>query len=486
MKYVLSSIIIESPHINILPIILAADVPLVCHGKRARLFPKELIVARHSIAKRIGEKGRHLRSSGSPWGTDEEGRQALKKAAETFSGPFIIQKQDLKRLCIGLQGADAGYLRFGKCTGHLITFHDGAVQSRGLAASDGPVAEDTSVEDRRAGRRQLILDTYLENLTGFDKFQLQGTSSAVQLDKIMDPHVATQSEVLRDLQYRLAKGRRLVRLQRLSEAADTFVKGAQQIMWLDNRDILQNITWSGKHGVWLSLAPYYFEFLISAARASADHTSRRLASIQELMNGYEEVDNTSIGANSVTVSGASDPEESGPGEIDSGDSGAGDNGAAGSNNGHSTTPKAVSPTAGVVLGSGAHRSVGTSKSGPGAIHNEADPRIEDDEPEASTGLLGDEDMTEMSPQDDLMGNDRVFQTLEVSNSGSEASESDEDARINDSDLNSWEQSLQRTRVVFSRAIPFRFGDSDVKPSSKQQAEIDRLEKDIQALVNIGN
>lgn len=290
INFGLRSIRINPSKVNILPIILAADVPLVCLGGAARRFPEHLLAVTHKIGKIRCEKGRGLRFSGNPWGLDEEGRRALSPAERTFPGPYIILRRDLERFCMGLQAADAGYRNFGHCTEHRLTFHEAAADSdtdikstgdpkadnQAPAATSSRDADAKSTVENKSGRRQLILNIYRENLTGFDDFKVGDASTAVQLDLVEDKHLHDPNTIHEDLRRRRRNGEDLVDGKRYREAAESYRGGAQQIMWLINRGMLNSPEWAGHPKRVHHLGGLKFDFLIRAAEANTDHVRRCL------------------------------------------------------------------------------------------------------------------------------------------------------------------------------------------------------------------
>lgn len=359
-----NSIRIEAPKINLLGILVAAEVPLIDHGESACRFPKVMLAATHTIKRRVGEQGRGLLPTGNPWGTDEQGRQALTKlkGQQKIPQTFVIRTIDLKRFCIGLQGADAGYLRFGSCTEHLVTFHDDAARSEKPAAAP----KITMPDEERAKCRQLILNIYRNTLTGFDKFRVQGTDAAVQLERVGDLHVLTESEIRENLWQRLKAGKCLVGFQMYQEAADTFLKGAQQILWLDSRGILGCIEWTGLKGVWSSLAQHYYDFLILAAESCTQDVSRCLESLGWLGRANSDTGESGSEAGPRTATERS-------------------NAASSVNEG--MTARDDAPLSGVSLDSLVHQSRGISLSGFEDSYSNKNPRLNDIEPNTCRSYL---------------------------------------------------------------------------------------------------
>lgn len=157
---------------------------------------------------------------------------------------------------MGLQAADVGYRMFGQCTRHTVTFRD----------------PKDNVDKKRARDRKRILDIFGKTLTGFADFHIQRKGqqalfSTEQLDEVVDQHVPNRSEILEDLLQQRDVGHGLFRLTRYQEAADTFLGGAQQILWLDNRGLLRERRGDGGNISRASLARHYYRFLLLEAEA---------------------------------------------------------------------------------------------------------------------------------------------------------------------------------------------------------------------------
>lgn len=196
-----NSIRIETDErIDIRGIILAAELPVVCFGTTAEMFPESMLVATHKIGRCTNEKGRGLRRHSLPWGGAGPENGKFDEASTGCTSPYIIHVEDLERFSMGLMGGDNAYIRFAKCTKHTITFHDAGFQAK--------------YPDLAEWSRNKILRAYSKRLVGFDRFRVLHRGSTIQLDEVARQPVLDRDFISGHLAGRLSEGRRPLVLER--------------------------------------------------------------------------------------------------------------------------------------------------------------------------------------------------------------------------------------------------------------------------------
>lgn len=228
---------IRSQTVNLRPIFHAAQIPIVTARLGEYVWPglEELtgyIILTHEI-ERLGYSSSRssMTSTAKPWG---RAHYSLEKLRLTVHGrpqlqEFVILRRDLALLCRALDGADSGYHRFGQCTRHTIILH-------------GPFTEILT-EEPPILQPSRFLQPYLDILRGFENFTIQGEIEPALAEEF-EATVETQIEpprlddVLEDLDCQMSKADELLNLDRPIQAAHTYARASQELLWLYSKGIL--------------------------------------------------------------------------------------------------------------------------------------------------------------------------------------------------------------------------------------------------------
>lgn len=226
---------IRSQTVNLRPIFHAAQIPIVTArlGEYVCTGLEELtgyFILDHNI-ERISYFRSSMTSTAKPWGRTH---QSLEKLGLIVHGrpqlqEFVILRRDLALFCRALDGADSGYHRFGPCTSHRLIVH-------------GPFTEILT-EDIPILHPSRFLQPYLDILRGFERFTIQGRiepALAREIEDGVENRVASPrlDYILGDLDRQMSQADKLLNLDRPIQAAHTYARASQGLLWLYSRGVL--------------------------------------------------------------------------------------------------------------------------------------------------------------------------------------------------------------------------------------------------------
>lgn len=228
---------IRSQTVNLRPIFHAAQIPIVTGRLGEYVWPglEELtgyFILTHEI-ERVGYSSSRssMTSTAKPWGRTH---YSLEKLGLTVHGrpqlqEFVILRRDLALFCRALDGADSGYHRFGQCTRHTIILHRPFPE---ILTEEPPILKPSR-----------FLQPYLDILRGFENFTIQGRIEPALAEEI-EAEVESQIEspglddVLEDLDHQMSQAYKLMNLDRPIQAAHTYARAWQELLWLYSKGIL--------------------------------------------------------------------------------------------------------------------------------------------------------------------------------------------------------------------------------------------------------
>lgn len=228
---------IRSQTVNLRPIFHAAQVPIVTARLGEYVWPglEELtgyFILTHEI-ERLGYSSSRssMTSTAKPWGRTH---YSLEKLGLTVHGcpqlqEFVILRRDLALFCRALDGADSGYHRFGQCTRHKIILHGPFTE---ILTEEPPILQPSK-----------FLQPYLDILRGFENFTTQGKIEPALAEEI-EAEVQSEIEssrlddVLEDLDHQMSQAYKLMILDRPIQAAHTYARASQELLWLYSKGIL--------------------------------------------------------------------------------------------------------------------------------------------------------------------------------------------------------------------------------------------------------
>ena len=286
-------IYIKSESVNLLPIFHAAQVPIVAKGVGtwAKCGLKELsefFILTHQI-ERLGGIISSRTSTPKPWGRTRQSLEALgltdRHAPQLQE--FVILRRDLTHFCRALDGADSGYHQFGACTRHTLTVN-------------GPF-EDIPTEDIPVLHPSSFLQPYQDILRGFPNFTIQGRTSpdlARDIETEVKGQIATPQpkDILEDVSRQMKQGDEHLYLNRPNQAAHTYARASQGLVWLYSKGLLPHKADSSPHpelaelffvlnlrqaAAWLTVMQKKRKDGEGATRNRSDDTNSRSAQLEE-------------------------------------------------------------------------------------------------------------------------------------------------------------------------------------------------------------
>ncbi|KAG6361530.1 hypothetical protein INS49_009757 [Diaporthe citri] len=225
-------IYIKSESVNLRPIFHASQVPIAALtlGRYARGRVEELsefFIVTHQI-ERLGGVCSSITSTAKPWGRTHRSLERLDLIVHGRPRlqEFVILRRDLALFCKALDGADSGYHRFGACTRHTLTVHDNK------PAEDIPVLDPSN-----------FLKPYLDTLHGFKDFTIHGSIKpdvARDIETSVSGQIATPriQDILEDVNRKMSQADGYLNLERPIQAAHTYARASQGLVWLYSRGIL--------------------------------------------------------------------------------------------------------------------------------------------------------------------------------------------------------------------------------------------------------
>lgn len=249
---------IKSDSVNLRPIFHAAQVPIAAlgRGRDARHRVKELsefFILTHQI-ERLGGISSSITSTADPWGRSHI---SLERLDLTDHGhpqlqEFVILRRDLALFCRALDGADSGYHRFGACTRHTLTVHDN------ILTKDVPILDPAN-----------FLQPYVDTLRGFENLTVQGRIDpdlARDIQMRVKCHLATPQpeDILEDVNQQMSQADKHLRLDRPIQAAHTYARASQGLVWLYSKGILPR---RADRSPFPELARLFFELGLRQAEA---------------------------------------------------------------------------------------------------------------------------------------------------------------------------------------------------------------------------
>lgn len=225
-------IYIKSESVNLRPIFHAAQVPIAALGlgRYARCRVEELsefFILTHQI-ERLGGICSSITSTTKPWGRTH---QSLERLNLTVNGrpqlqEFVILRRDLALFCRAVNGADSGYHHFGACTRHTLTVHDSTI------IGDIPILDPSN-----------FLRPYQDTLRGFENFTIHGRIKP-DVARDIEARVSIQAAtprpevVLKDVNRQMSQAGKFLNLDRPIQAAHTYARASQGLVWLYSKGIL--------------------------------------------------------------------------------------------------------------------------------------------------------------------------------------------------------------------------------------------------------
>lgn len=228
---------IRSQTVNLRPIFHAGQIPIVTARLGEYVWPgleelTEYFILTHDI-ERLGYSSSRssMTSTAKPWGRTH---YSLEKLRLTVHGrpqlqEFVILRRDLALFCRALDGADSGYHRFGQCTRHTIILHGPFTE---ILTGDIPILHPSR-----------FLQPYLDILRGFENFTVQGRiepALAEEIEATVENRIALPrlDDVLGDLDRQMSQADKLLNLNRPIQAAHTYARASQGLLWLYSKGVL--------------------------------------------------------------------------------------------------------------------------------------------------------------------------------------------------------------------------------------------------------
>lgn len=228
---------IRSQTVNLRPIFHAGQIPIVTARLGEYVWPgleelTEYFILTHDI-ERLGYSSSRssMTSTAKPWGRTH---YSLEKLRLTVHGrpqlqEFVILRRDLALFCRALDGADSGYHRFGQCTRHTIILHGPFTE---ILTGDIPILQPSR-----------FLQPYLDILRGFENFTVQGRiepALAEEIEATVENRIAMPhlDDVLGDLDRQMSQADKLLNLNRPIQAAHTYARASQGLLWLYSKGVL--------------------------------------------------------------------------------------------------------------------------------------------------------------------------------------------------------------------------------------------------------
>lgn len=227
-------IYIKSGSVNLLPIFHAAQIPIVAMHVGA-WSPRveelsEFSILTHHIERLAGISS-SITSTPIPWGRTRESLQKL--GLSDCHAPqlqkFVILRRDLAHFCRALDGADSGYHQFGACTHHRLVVNG---PFDGILTQEIPVLQPSN-----------FLQPYRDILRGFENLTIRDRNSAdlgLGIEAEVKRQIATPQPkvILEDINRQMSQGDQHLSQDRPSQAAHTYARASQGLVWLYSKGVL--------------------------------------------------------------------------------------------------------------------------------------------------------------------------------------------------------------------------------------------------------